>query len=247
MLPKIEQLKISIPDSFLFFRPKEIVSGDFYWFTELKNQNKIIVAAIDCTGHGVPGAFMSMIGNTYLNQIVHTQKIYEADKILNELNKDIRVSLNQDHTDSRDGMDMALCVIDKEKKQLEFAGAKNPLVYIQDNTMFQIKGDIMAIGGSKKVHKKLFSKHIINIDKPTYLYIFSDGFQDQFGGRYKQKFMRKRFRNLLFDNHKQPFEIQKMIINETLDKWIDDANRFQKMTEQIDDILVIGMKLGDEN
>ncbi len=231
-LPQVTTIQTELPDSFILFKPKDIVSGDFYWFS--KSEDKIIIAAIDCTGHGIPGAFMSLIGINLLSGIVNENKITEADEILNELHRRVQLALKQDVTANQDGMDAALCVIDTNNKKVDFAGAKNPLVYIQNDTLFRIKGDKKSIGG-KQVEGK-FTKHTISAEEPTSFYIFSDGFQDQFGGKNGRKFMIKNMLNLFSDNHKLPFSKQNEIYDNTITEW-------KSSLPQTDDILIIGFKL----
>lgn len=251
MLSKINILKDNFNDSFVFFKPKEAVSGDFFWFSEVKiskppslfrkssdskDITKIVIAAVDCTGHGVPGAFMSMLGDSYLNQIVNLQKIVQPDKILYQLHKIIRSALQQDKTENNDGMDVALCVIDKNARTLEFSGAKNPLIYIQNNKINRINGDLMSIGGLQKEKDRLFKKHTLDISVPTKFFIYSDGFQDQFGGKYGRKFMAKPFRELLFKNSDKPFDEQHQLLKEVLKNWMGNYN-------QMDDITIIGVDI----
>lgn len=254
MLPKQLIMKSLIPESFIYFKPRDIVSGDFYWFDEmnkLKNGvknprlekeddtfRKIFIAAVDCTGHGVPGAFMSMLGFNLLNDIVR-RGTTEADKILNGLHEGIRKSLNQGSTQNRDGMDMALCVIDPINKIMEYSGAQNPLIYIQEGKVYRVRGNKFPVGGFQ-FEDHSFSNNIINIDKPTTCYIFSDGFSDQFGGPEGRKFMAKNFRDLLFEIHQMPMEEQEKILDLVIHEWM--GNR-----EQTDDILVIGFKLDLRN
>jgi len=257
MMPKQKLMQTHLEDSFIFFKPRDVVSGDFYWFMDTKlkrngakNQktpvgvnvnsnstdanNKFIVSAVDCTGHGVPGAFMSMLGHNLLNDIVG-KGVLESDKILGQLHQGIRTSLNQDATQNRDGMDMALCVIDPESKTLEYAGAQNPLIYIQDEKIFRVRGNKFPVGGFQVEHHN-YTKHTIKIDKPTTCYIYTDGFHDQFGGPQGRKFMTKNFRDLLFEIHKMPLEEQKNILELVINEWMGE-------NEQTDDILVIGFKL----
>jgi serine phosphatase RsbU (regulator of sigma subunit) len=251
MLSNIHVLQGNFIDHFVFFKPKEAVSGDFYWFSVVKEDSapslfrkktvldetsKIVVAVVDCTGHGVPGAFMSMLGDAYLNQIINLQKILEPEKILMELHKAIRSTLQQQETDNNDGMDIALCVIDKTKRTMEFSGAKNPLIYIQSGKMERINGDLMSIGGLQKERVRHFNKYTIDITTETTVYLFSDGYQDQFGGKYGRKFMAKPFRDILFDNHTKTFEEQKNLLSSTLKKW-------QGKYTQMDDITVVGFKI----
>lgn len=222
-----------IKDSFILYKPRDVVSGDFYWFWE-KN-GKIVIAAVDCTGHGVPGAFMSMLGDTYLNQVVGVMGIIEPNEILSQLHESIRSALKQDSTQNRDGMDITVCVIDKKERTLKFAGAKNPLVYIRDGEVIRVKGDTASIGG--KNAELTFTTHTIELtDEPTPFYIYSDGYQDQFSSGMHSKFMAKRFRKLLHKVHKYPFAEQKDILNHILKDWM-------RQTRQVDDILVIGFAI----
>ncbi len=236
ILPQKNKIKSLLPDSFILFRPRDIVSGDFYWMAE--KDNKIIITAVDCTGHGVPGAFMSMISSTILNEIVNQKGITHTSKILENLHKGVNISLKQEETANQDGMDMAICVIDKEKNICYFSGAKNPLFYVEDGELKQLKGDRMPIGGmlSGKLKNKPFARYEIPLKDDTVFYIFSDGYQDQFGGKKGRKFMRRRFKNLLLEIHKEPMEVQKEILNTTIIEWMGEK-------EQIDDILIIGFKI----
>ncbi|MEO7989415.1 MAG: SpoIIE family protein phosphatase [Chryseolinea sp.] len=237
MLPKPDLQKKLISDSFILLKPRDIVSGDFYWLSEIKSwySPDVIIAAADCTGHGVPGAFMSMIGMNALNGIVGGG-IAEPDQILQSLDKEIRAALQQDKTGNNDGMDIALCIYRKEKSILEFAGAKNPLVYIQDGKLTQIKGDVHPIGGSKRNHEFTYRKHKVPIEETTIVYLFSDGYRDQFGGKDGTKFLTKNFNQLLLEIHQKSMEEQKQILDQRIEAW-------KSGHPQTDDILVIGFKL----
>ena len=237
LLPPLSLLKNAF-ESFVLFLPRDIVSGDFYWFTE--KEGKMIVAAIDCTGHGVPGAFMSIIAETHLDRIVNVMGIISPALILEELDKAVRNTLRQNETQSRDGMDMSLCVIDKENQTVTFGGAKNPLIYITDGQVNQQKGDIRGIGGYSRRYLKntpTFKEHVIQVTQPTMFYIFSDGYQDQFGGKYNEKFMKKRFRKVLQDIYKEDMAAQKDLLERGFFRW-------RGQNKQIDDVLVIGFKMG---
>ncbi len=234
MLPLPEVFAEALPASFVLFKPRDIVSGDFYWLYH--DNQKTIVAAADCTGHGVPGAFMSMIGNDLLGQIVEHDEITEPDLILKELNIGIRKALRQDATNNKDGMDVAICVINRLERTLEYAGAMNPLCYIQDEELKEIKADKYGIGGRQDDKERLFKKHTLLLDKPSVFYIYSDGYQDQFGGPNNSKFMAKRMKQLLLDIHKKPMYEQKKEMDAVITDWI-------RHTRQIDDILVIGFKI----
>jgi len=254
MLPHEHSFHQQFPDSFILFKPKDVVSGDFYWFFNVKtgsalndydaeNENasaevaqKIIVAAVDCTGHGVPGAFMSMIAYNLLNMIVN-KNIHEPDLILAELNRSVRFALQQYKNDNKDGMDMAICSIDKENKVIEYAGAKNPIVIIKDGVLEHIKGDKEPIGGSQGKSDRIYTKHTIAIDKPTTVYLFSDGFEDQFGGPEGKKFMIKNFKELLLSIHHEPFDKQKALLDKAIEDWKGTKEK------QIDDILVMGLRV----
>lgn len=238
MLPVIKRMKKQLPELFLMYRPRDIVSGDFYWYGEKDGQ--IIIAAIDCTGHGVPGAFMSMMGHGILNQIVYTKKITDPGEILNSLHLGILTALRQRESDNRDGMDMAICVIDKKKKILKFAGAKNPMYMIQNDEMHEVKGNIMPIGGVwRRVERREFNTQVFPLNTATTIYIHSDGYQDQLGGpdEYPKKFMKKKFRLLLHSIHQKPMKEQQQILEETFDRWIGNLHT------QTDDVLLIGFRI----
>ncbi len=234
VLPDLRAFKSSIPNCFVLYKPRDIVSGDFYWFAQ--KENKIILAAADCTGHGVPGAFMSILGDSYLNQIINLQGIIKADSILNRLHKQIRRALRQSSTENKDGMDISICVIDLENKQVTFAGAKRPLIYIQDNKIFEIKGDKYSVGGFQTKAENAYTSHQIDIDKPTAFYIFSDGYTDQFGGEKNRKFMTKNFKKLLLEIHKEPMIKQRKYLNQKFEDWRGN-------NKQIDDVIVVGFEL----
>jgi len=251
-LPHTDFIKTHFTDGFVYFYPKEAVSGDFYWFSQVKIQrppslfrrkdldedesNKLIVAIIDCTGHGVPGAFMSMLGDAFLNQIVNLQKITEPDLILNELHKLVRTMLQQETTENNDGMDAAICVIDKAAKKLSYAGAKNPLILIQNGKAEKINGDIKSIGGMQKEEQRIFTRHEFDISTPTTFYIYSDGYQDQFGGKEGRKLMAKRFREILVEKCNEPFAKQEKYLRKTFVEWQGDRI-------QMDDTTIIGVKI----
>ncbi|GAB4187093.1 MAG: hypothetical protein OHK0057_09100 [Thermoflexibacter sp.] len=245
ILPEEKRIAEAFSQSFILFKPRDIVSGDFYWFQEKttpEGEEKIIITAVDCTGHGVPGAFMSLIANEILNEIVNEKNITEAGKILNELHKGVRKALKQDLSDNRDGMDMSLCVIDKKSKTIGFAGAKNSLIYIQNNELVTLKGDKFPIGGLQHEKERIFTtKTISYAHSPMYCYIFSDGYQDQFGGENSQKFHRQNLKNLLFQNHTLTMSEQKIILEETLKKWRKIGTPEEE--QQVDDILIIGFVL----
>lgn len=237
MLPKAEQYPSVFADSFILFKPRDTVSGDFYWMSEVKSAaGDIAFAAVDCTGHGVPGAFMSMVGIKALNGLI-ARGLTAPDVILNSLDAEIRTALRQDVSGNSDGMDVALCVYHEKEKILEFSGAKSPLVYIKDHELFKIKGDTHGIGGRrKKEDLSRFLKHEIKIDKPTVVYLFSDGYKDQFGGPENKKFLSKKLNTLLLQIHELPMDQQFQILETAFNEW-------KGTREQTDDVLVMGIKL----
>lgn len=236
VMPSISYVEKILPESFILYKPRDVVSGDFYFVTE--HQNKIFIAAVDCTGHGIPGAFMSLLGNDLLTEIIISKDIVEVDIILNKLNEGIRKILRQEETKNNDGMDIALVVIDKTTKTISFAGAKNPLFYIQNGVLQHIKGDNKHIGGEQR-GGNLFTKHTIDLDNtPIFLYLTSDGYQDQFGGQYCKKFSVKKLKDTLFSIYQKPLFEQQKILDKTIEDWKNEANE-----TQIDDILIIGLKI----
>lgn len=242
MLPDFAKIKADYLDSFVFFKPRDIVSGDFYWFSQNLPNDRLLITAVDCTGHGVPGAFMSFIGMEQLTEIVNVMKITEADQILNHLHQGVMDILKTDDRSIKDGMDMALCIIDPHHKTIDFAGAKNPLIAVQNGELQHIKGDKLAIA-DKYLDQTTFTKHTIEISSPTTCYLFTDGFQDQFGGPYSKKFMKRKFRELLFSIHHHPIKTQKQILSDTLRNWMSFPVKYGETHRQIDDILVIGFKV----
>ncbi len=267
LFPPQITLNSYIPESFIFFQPVDIVSGDFYWFREMGNPqtaplreiengeqpqvvkpeenggflpikgDKFIISAVDCTGHGVPGAFMSMIGYNLLDSITTTGTSH-PDRILEKLNKGVRRTLKQEDGNNQDGMDISLCVINKKNRTVEFAGANNPVIYIQKNKLNVIKGDRLAIGGTqKKTIERKYTPHIIKVDQPTWFYILTDGYTDQFGGDLGRKFLLKNFKELVLSIHEKPMQEQRQILEERFMAW-------KGQEDQIDDVLVIGFKLG---
>ncbi len=236
-LPQNQYIEEILPKHFILFKPRDIVSGDFYWAS--KKENKTIIVAADCTGHGVPGAFMSMLGISLLNEIVNKGKMRNANEILDELRKNVIEALHQTDFDSetKDGMDIALCILEEDNKKLQFAGAHNPLYLLRNNELIEYKGNKMPIG--VHVHKKninSFTNHEISLQKNDVFYIFSDGYHDQFGGENKMKFKKSNFKELLLRIHKKPIEKQKEILEDEHIAWRGDQL-------QIDDILVIGIKI----
>jgi serine phosphatase RsbU (regulator of sigma subunit) len=241
ILPQKHELASALSDCLLFFQPRSVVSGDFYWLGKVPKPSggyKVIFTAVDGTGHGVPGAFMSLVGSSLLKEIVHTRQITSPEQILIELDEGVKETLKQHDTHNQDGMDLALCVIDYEENTLEFAGAKNPLVMILDNEVHLLKGDRYGIGGIDKVHKhKDFHKHTIELQKGATFYIFSDGFQDQFGGNEGRKYGLKQLKDFLFGIHHLPFDEQEKKLSVELSNWHGTKEH------QTDDVLVIGFRV----
>ncbi len=247
MLPGTHMFDRIFDEYFIFYRPKETVSGDFYWLAEImgdkpslfrdEQRRKVILAVADCTGHGVPGAFMSMLGDAYLNQIIKIQRITKPDRILFELNRYIRDTLQQSDTESMDGMDIGICVIDFQERTLEFAGAKQDLIYVQNDKMVRVHGDTFSIGGLKQERNKIFTLKKVDLTDETILYMYTDGFQDQFGGPYGRKYMARNFRAFLFSIYKLPLEEQKKALYHEFVKWKG------KKYPQMDDITVIGVRI----
>lgn len=239
ILPKMVNIESAFPDSFVLFKPRDIVSGDFYWMAQ--KDKRTFIAAADCTGHGVPGAFMSMLGSAFLNEIItNNPDDIKANEVLNLLRDNVIDSLHQTggEGESKDGMDIALCIIDWEEKKLEFSGANNPLYLMRNNVLNEIKGDKMPIG--YHVRRDPFKNHELDVFVGDTIYIFSDGFADQFGGPKGKKFKYKPFKKLFVEINAKSMKEQHNILEYTLNNW-------QGKHEQLDDVIVIGIKLLDEH
>jgi serine phosphatase RsbU (regulator of sigma subunit) len=235
VLPPESFIDPYFPQNFVLFKPKDIVSGDFYWGME--KDGYFFVAAADCTGHGVPGAFMSMLGNEFLNEIVINSGNYNAGQILDQLRQNVIKALKQKGAEgeAKDGMDMAISILSPDKKQLQFAGANNPLYLIHNNNLIQYKADRMPIG----IHQlagNSFQNHVIDIEAGDTIYMFSDGFADQFGGPKGKKYKYKPFQQLLLKKQHLSMQEQKTALIKEFEEW---RNGY----EQIDDVLVIGIKV----
>ncbi len=221
-------------DYFILNLPKDVVSGDFYWFR--KTDDKLFIAVADCTGHGVPGAFLSMLGTAYLNEMINFRSDETAASSLNLLRKTIIYSLQEkEDNDIRDGMDMALCIIDKKENKLNFAGAYQNLFFIRDKKLTVIKGDRMPVAYSWK-NDIPFTDKFIDIQKDDVIYLFTDGYADQFGGKNYEKLQTSRFREILIKIYDLPMQLQKEILLESHMSWRGD-------NKQIDDITVVGLKI----
>lgn len=237
ILPTREQIQKHFPESFVLFKPKDIVSGDFYWFGE-KNGRKIS-ACVDCTGHGVPGAFMSMIGTNLLNQIILEYGITQPASILSALNQGVRSALKQGtnaEIETTDGMDVAICSINPNSNELQFSSAMRSLVIISDNKLEKIDGDKFPIGGAQWDAERIFTNHVRFLKKGDMIYMFSDGYADQFGGDKGKKFMVKKLHESLFSVHTLPLAEQRAILDKEFEQW-------RGSLAQVDDVLVIGIRL----
>lgn len=234
ILPDKNAMDKALENHFTLFKPKDIVSGDFYWFTS--TVNKVFVAVVDCTGHGVPGAFMSLIGYNLLNQIVNQQNIHTPAKILNELHIQVRSTLKQDSTESksRDGMDVCLCAIERYGEDVEFAGAFRPLLWWHENELVEIKGDKFSIGGEQMEEERVFTNHFFEVSQGDIIYMFSDGMTDQFGGPDIKKFSTRRLKDLIVENHHESMHVQRALFNIVWKDWKAEE-------EQTDDVTMIGI------
>jgi two-component system, sensor histidine kinase LadS len=240
MMLKEKHLSRLFEESFLIFRPKDIVSGDFYWFTRI--ENKIIVATADCTGHGIPGAFMSVLGISLLNQIVIEEKNTDVSSILRRLDHKLKKAFGysddifEENRNLYDGMDIAICCIDPQIRQFEFAGAFRPLYHISENDLTRLEGSRYPIGGMRVEAKRDYEKKVVSFNSGDKLYLFTDGYADQFGGKKKKKFMTLNFRNTLLKTSRLSMLTQKMELERYFEEWKNN-------TEQTDDILIVGVKL----
>lgn len=255
-----EKLKEYAPQSFIFFKPRDVVSGDFYWFTNYNikedlhstngyhykaGTNILVVAAVDCTGHGVPGAFMSIIGNTLLNQTLNNLAVNSAALALDYVNAELKKSLNKNSNETplRDGMDVALCCIDMVGMRLEYAGANNPLYIVRNKELIEFKADKQPITASMETVAKPFTNKLFDLQKGDAIYLFTDGYADQFGGEHLEgtktggkKFLYRRFKETLISIQDQSMEEQKASLYNTFEKWRGSLS-------QVDDVLVIGIKV----
>ena len=241
ILPPDDYIERLLPDSFVLYKPKDIVSGDFYWMSQ--KGDYIMLAAVDCTGHGVPGAFMSIVGYNQLNFAVDVKKAKKASKILDHLNEGVTETLREKNgqdgfstTSLRDGMDLALCSFNFKEKKVDYAGAHNPLYIIRDGELLQYKADRFPIGAPEAETMPTFTNHEIDVQEGDVLYMFSDGYVDQFGGPKGKRFLKKNFKNLLLSIYHLPLGEQKKILENNLEEWRGDEI-------QVDDILVMGVKI----
>jgi serine phosphatase RsbU (regulator of sigma subunit) len=236
LMPDLSLINEIMNDYFILFKPRDIVSGDFYWVAE--KEGKTIVVVADCTGHGVPGAFMSILGISFLNELIKN-KDFPADEVLNLLREQVVKSLKQS-AGVRDGMDLALCAIDWENARVDYAGANIPLFLLRatqngESELIEIPADHMPIGLYEN-NQQPFTRHVVPIMQGDAIYIFSDGYCDQFGGPDLKKFKKKNLKKMLLDIHTKTMTDQKKIIEQTLENWRGDL-------PQIDDILMVGIKI----
>ncbi|MFL5762453.1 MAG: two-component regulator propeller domain-containing protein [Bacteroidia bacterium] len=236
LLPSKESFFACFPNSFIYFKPREIVSGDFYWFTE--TETCYVIAVVDCTGHGIPGAFMSIIGSTILSDIVIDKKITAPNEILNQLNLNIVRMLKQDEegSSSRDGMDVSICTIDKQRKKMVYSAASRPLYYVRNGVLNEMKLKNHSIGGSYEEYKKIYAAIEIDIEGGETFYLFSDGFADQFDQTDQVKFSSKRLKKMFLDVSPLPPGEQRKMIDTTFNAWKGSRS-------QLDDVTIIGFRI----
>jgi len=231
ILPSLELFTNQV-EHFVLFKPRDIVSGDFYWVEEV--ESRLVIIAADCTGHGVPGAFMSMLGVSLLNEIVINKRITQPDEILNNLREKIIEALKQEKEGvMKDGMDMTVCVLDQQNSTLLFSGANNPLYHIRNGELNQIRGDKMPVAIYEVMNP--FTLHELKLEKGDAFYTFSDGYADQFGGPAQKKFLVKNFRKLLLEIQGKPMIDQGILLDQSFESYRDEV-------EQIDDVVVIGVQ-----
>ena len=241
ILPSKVMLDKCFDNYFVLYKPKDIVSGDFYWAVESTSrqtkENLSIIAAVDCTGHGVPGAFMSMLGNSLLNQTIANPNVLTAADVLNYLNHKLPENLKAtgDEQNIRDGMDMTLCIFDFKNMKMQFAGANNSCWIIRDNQFIELKGDKQAISASTDIEKRDFTNWTFDLKRNDSIYLFTDGFADQFGGPHEKKIGYKRLKELLITNNGKSSQQQKELLDSAFENWRGN-------NEQIDDVCIIGIK-----
>ena len=234
ILPEIRLIYEALRDSFIIYWPKDIVSGDFYSFSQ--RDGKVIIAAADCTGHGVTGAFMSMIGSSMLNQIINQRGIIQPSIVLNNLNVEISEALKQNDNEISDGMDIALCAFDLKNLSLQYSGSNRPLWIFRKGELFEVKPDKMAIGGFRIQSDSTFTNHEIRLQEGDAIYLFTDGYVDQFGGPNGKKLLSKRFRELLSSIQDLTMKEQEKKLTSYFEDWRGDMI-------QVDDVLVIGIRI----
>ena len=234
MLPEERELRAFFPESFIFNAPREIVSGDIFWFGQI--EQRMVLAMVDCTGHGVPGAFLTVLVNNLLNQLVLEQKLYNPAEIVAQLDQKVRKTLRTDGLESQtNGLDIALMVVNAETRWLEFTGAKMPLYYVHNYSLVQIKGDRFSVG-TNDGEEKFFTRQRIKLQEGDFIYLATDGFQNQFGGKDGKKFMKTQFRRLLNSLSTLPMPSQRDVLRQRFESWKGEL-------PQTDDVLVVGLQL----
>jgi serine phosphatase RsbU (regulator of sigma subunit) len=234
LLPAEHHIRKILQHYFIYYRPKHIVSGDFYWISE--RDDKYFIAAADCTGHGVPGALMSMIGLELLNKIINETKVNVSDQILLTLNDELEAAFFKEEDGRaliKDGIEMSICVIDRKTMEMEFSGAFLPVYIVRDDKLIEIKGDKQNVG--QLFNAVSFNRSSYKLQKGDILYLFSDGYADQFGGPDNKKFKYRRLRHILLTISKYPLADQQRILDETITSWMGDC-------EQIDDMMILGVR-----
>lgn len=237
ILPPLSSIQKALPQSFVFYQPRNVVSGDFYFLQEGK-KDELILAVCDCTGHGVPGAFMSVIGTEQLGKIIHEKGVTTPSLILDALHQGLRQALQQDVNETRDGMDAVLCKINKSTRQLEYAGANRPLWILPKggDKLVEVKANKQPVGGLEGEHRTPFTNQVINLAEGDRVYLSTDGYADQFGGEKGKKFMVRNFQNLLLGLNALSMKDQEAVLRTRFVEW-------KGLIEQVDDILVIGFEL----
>lgn len=234
LLPAEHHIRRIFPDHFIYYRPKHIVSGDFYWFSE--RDEKYFIAAADCTGHGVPGALMSMIGLELIQKIINEMKVDDTDQVLITMNRELESAFFKEESGKaliKDGIEMGICVIDRNTKVMEFSGAFLPVYIVRDDKLIEIKGDKKNVVQSFAMVS--FNRSTFTLQEGDILYLFSDGYADQFGGPENKKFMYRRLRHILLTISKYPLADQQRILDESIGSWMEGH-------DQIDDMMILGVK-----
>ncbi len=234
LLPADHHIRRIFPDHFIYYRPKHIVSGDFYWFNE--RDDKYFIAAADCTGHGVPGALMSMIGLELIQKIINEMKVDDTDQVLLTMNHELESAFFKEESGKamiKDGIEMGICIIDRKTKVMEFSGAFLPVYIVRDDRLIEIKGDKKNVVQSFAMVS--FNRSTFTLQEGDMLYLFSDGYADQFGGPENKKFMYRRLRHILLTISKYPLADQQRILDETIESWMEGH-------DQIDDMMILGIK-----
>lgn len=234
LLPADHHIRRIFPDHFIYYRPKHIVSGDFYWFNE--RDDKYFIAAADCTGHGVPGALMSMIGLELIQKIINEMKVDDTDQVLLTMNHELESAFFKEESGKamiKDGIEMGICIIDRKTKVMEFSGAFLPVYIVREDRLIEIKGDKKNVVQSFAMVS--FNRSTFTLQEGDMLYLFSDGYADQFGGPENKKFMYRRLRHILLTISKYPLADQQRILDETIESWMEGH-------DQIDDMMILGIK-----